>query len=684
MENMKLLKSQFHERKWNDYPTTTLRISDLWASVPKAEVHKGKPFYSRLIKDIDENGLHFPLLVVHATRRELAEQIKKSSDAFSDLPFDEAKDDLNIKLYVIWGGSNRVRVAEELGYTHIDCVIIESFDAAYKLQPLHRQPYAEKYYAAPPLPETLQVPLPELASEINTTTATDDSVWKKAVPRLLEKVQHPEAKALDWINLGVCLEAQAKRKQAAKAFIKAQELEPERRNTYFDVLRNLYFDQDFDQLVEFVTHCKRVSQKIPTLMAEEPFFIELFSKEPFKTLADPKHTLPAIKTEPEEAEEKTAPKPDSGNLMSEYQTLLKNESLLPVLQNAISNNPTDESAWLTYGFCLQSLGRHNEAVEVFFKAQELNPANEAVYPAIFDCLYQTQNFDQLLNFAQYCNAVSPEINESIARNKNFSALFERTEFKQLITAEDPASAPILPTPKDRPANMNKTFITGVDGKQEWMLKWWYRNITKHNPAIHITICDMGGMSPEVRKWARAHADHFIQYPKHPQCAWFYKTQALIDSPYEYTCWIDVDCETLRPIDDIFNYTKLGKIGVTADPMHARNDPSEHWWATGVCLIQKSPKLLLDWHNITIQAKTRGDQEALHLLLSQTPQRKAEITEIPMEYQWLRLQLARKLNNENKKVIHWTGPSGKNHIRHTLLLESDLDFTIPEQTPVAAV
>ena len=43
-----------------------------------------------------------------------------------------------------------------------------------------------------------------------------------------------------------------------------------------------------------------------------------------------------------------------------------------------------------------------------------------------------------------------------------------------------------------------------------------------------------------------------------------KTQVLLDSKYEYTCWIDVDCEVLTNIQDVFNYAQQGKIGLTED------------------------------------------------------------------------------------------------------------------------
>ena len=214
--------------------------------------------------------------------------------------------------------------------------------------------------------------------------------------------------------------------------------------------------------------------------------------------------------------------------------------------------------------------------------------------------------------------------------------------------------------------MNKTFLTGVDTSHEFLLKWWYKKITYHNPDIHITICDFG-MSPEVRDWAKTHADHFISYPKHHKCAWFYKTQSMIDSPYEYTCWLDVDCEVQKPIDDIFNYAEQDKIGLTVDIIRGK------WWATGVNLIKGMSPLLKDWHAIAEKAQVRGDQEALQEIIGKYPQRGNEIIKLPLIYQWLRLQLHRKQDNPNKRVVHWTGPIGKNHIRQNLMNKDDLDF-----------
>ena len=53
--------------------------------------------------------------------------------------------------------------------------------------------------------------------------------------------------------------------------------------------------------------------------------------------------------------------------------------------------------------------------------------------------------------------------------------------------------------------MNKTFITGVDQNYEWLLKWWVRNLRKHNKDVHLTICDFG-ISKDILNWAKSNAE----------------------------------------------------------------------------------------------------------------------------------------------------------------------------------
>lgn len=145
---MKILKSRYHNSQWNNIKVVSLRVSDLWASVPLAKQHRGKEFYEPIKEDIRKNGLHFPLIIVDATRNDILKQKKKYADKLCELPFDKDKDDLTVRQYTVWGGSNRWNIANDLGYEYVDCVIVENadFDRARGMQGLHRKPYKGKYY----------------------------------------------------------------------------------------------------------------------------------------------------------------------------------------------------------------------------------------------------------------------------------------------------------------------------------------------------------------------------------------------------------------------------------------------------------------------------------------------------------------------------------------------------------
>ena len=54
------------------------------------------------------------------------------------------------------------------------------------------------------------------------------------------------------------------------------------------------------------------------------------------------------------------------------------------------------------------------------------------------------------------------------------------------------------------------------------------------------------------------------------------------------------------------------------------------------------------------------------MINQTPEYQNMIVKMPLEYQWLRISLMNGHDSPNKKVIHWTGPVGKQHIRENLM------------------
>ena len=154
--------------------------------------------------------------------------------------------------------------------------------------------------------------------------------------------------------------------------------------------------------------------------------------------------------------------------------------------------------------------------------------------------------------------------------------------------------------------MNKSFVVGVDHNMQDLIPWWYENVKNYHPDIHITIADFG-LTESALDWISGRVDKIITYERHPRYAWFYKPQAMLECPYEYTCWLDIDCEVLMPVEEIFDFPTDERMALTVDV--ARGD---FWWATGVNVVKGKPKILQDWAHNTMRSDLRGDQEVLYL------------------------------------------------------------------------
>ena len=205
------------------------------------------------------------------------------------------------------------------------------------------------------------------------------------------------------------------------------------------------------------------------------------------------------------------------------------------------------------------------------------------------------------------------------------------------------------------------ILTGVDTNHEDLLPWWLNNAIKYNTNENIGVWDFG-MSQKMRERIQKEYPNVwlsIALDKNPNSGWFYKLHAVIDAPEKRVAWLDVDCEILTNIEDMFNLVPPDMIGLTRDWVRG------NWWATGVIVVNDRPKLLYDW-NVRLNANDgiRGDQEALQDLIGNNTHE--EIQELPQEYQWLRISLNQGKDSPTKKVIHWTGPVGRDHIRKNLM------------------
>ena len=121
------------------------------------------------------------------------------------------------------------------------------------------------------------------------------------------------------------------------------------------------------------------------------------------------------------------------------------------------------------------------------------------------------------------------------------------------------------------------IIVGCDEKQEWMLPWWWLNFSSNN-SFPVAFVDFG-LSESAKAWCAAHGTLIsLQTPTHfvaerndvdPSLvalwellihgkqlwylrkSWFKKPLALMQTPFQNTLWIDVDCQITGALDEVF-------------------------------------------------------------------------------------------------------------------------------------
>lgn len=207
-------------------------------------------------------------------------------------------------------------------------------------------------------------------------------------------------------------------------------------------------------------------------------------------------------------------------------------------------------------------------------------------------------------------------------------------------------------------NFSKLFITGCDKNTEWMLPWFIGNFKKYN-ASPLMVFDFG-MSPQMAMTVDAVS------VKSQDKNWFKKPACMVKaSTYaDKVCWIDTDCEVRDNIEDIFDHLEPNKLGMVEDvPWSTRS--GQKWHNSGVVAFRSRPNILDEWAAAVPFTKQRGDQEVLHALLQDPLRRMIHITDLPREYNTLRLDLQDNTAPKNIKVMHWTGQKGKEQIRRMM-------------------
>lgn len=229
----------------------------------------------------------------------------------------------------------------------------------------------------------------------------------------------------------------------------------------------------------------------------------------------------------------------------------------------------------------------------------------------------------------------------------------------------------------------KGFIVAADLTQEWLLPWWWDNYSKYNEYpvtfvdlglskeakewckkkghyIHLPISDVfvsekSSFSPQhIQKWEELHGTHFWS----SRNAWFKKPLACLQTPYNTSIWMDLDCEVKGSLSPMFSIP-LPSSKITLAKEYYFTDRRDNV-NSGVVLFQKEALIIEEWAKEALENNHSyvGDQDILYALIIA---KKIPIGDFPLIYNWSRFNK----ENPDALIIHWHGNHGKSFILHQI-------------------
>jgi hypothetical protein len=239
-------------------------------------------------------------------------------------------------------------------------------------------------------------------------------------------------------------------------------------------------------------------------------------------------------------------------------------------------------------------------------------------------------------------------------------------------------------------------LCGADRSIEWMLPWWWSRYREHND-FPVAFCDFG-MSCEAKKWCCQRGE-LLEIAFDPQVvtpreqiapeladaweamygksiwearkAWFQKPFAFLATPYQRTIWIDLDCEILAPLEELFKYCHpVSELGIVREfrDAHLPRFHLESRYNSGVVVFEQGAKLIHTWAQAALVDNHRfwGDDPLLSHLINAS---QVDVAEIPEMWNW-RISQGFSIAIA---ILHWTGVGGKGLIREKGGLKPALDL-----------
>jgi len=225
---------------------------------------------------------------------------------------------------------------------------------------------------------------------------------------------------------------------------------------------------------------------------------------------------------------------------------------------------------------------------------------------------------------------------------------------------------------------DSAVIIGCDASQYWLLPWWLYHFRRTNPTCPVEF--FGQDIPEV-VYELLHRNQ-VQVRLIPtsdntaswKSWWYMKPSALRRAEARRVLWVDLDCQVLASVAPLFSVGETE----TEPYLGLRRDlPAEKYWSRNLCegernynsgviaTLRDHPILEIWQDAIQLgQGWFHGDQDILSRLLFLDPS--TLVIELPKELHTLRWEVHEdKKDLATAKLLHWTGPGGKEGIKNQL-------------------
>lgn len=237
------------------------------------------------------------------------------------------------------------------------------------------------------------------------------------------------------------------------------------------------------------------------------------------------------------------------------------------------------------------------------------------------------------------------------------------------------------------------ILAGCDRNQEWLLPWWWEHYSAHN-SYPVAFIDFG-MSEEGKAWCKERGLYLPfrtkvpivgkkHLPLHQQTSWeehygkkiwsrrriwFKKPFALLQSPFPFSLWLDLDCQVGKNLEPFFTCLFLGtEIALKRETeaiqaLHRKKGfilPHEAYYDCGLIAFRNDAPILRHWTE-EIAHRNRDyvfDQQALSRALATHP---PALFELPEIYNWS----ASKGQNPEALVTHYHGGVLKQMIKESM-------------------